>query len=97
MIPVLGACLHRVDDPYYFVDVAPCFHGVGEDGADLFLLIDDEDGTNGVELWATGRDLLVGGIFFSIEPRKLLAYHYNQIKQPTEISKEEEGAQRVER
>lgn len=73
MISVLGACLHRVDDPDYFVDVAPCFHRVGEDGANLFFLVDNEDRADSVQLWAAGRDFLVGGIFFSVEPRKLLA------------------------
>jgi hypothetical protein len=94
---VLGACLHRIDDPYYFIDVAPCFHGIREDGANLFLLVDDEDGADGVELWAAGRDFLVGGAFFSIEPRKLLECHYNYFIRPTETGEEEEGAQWVER
>jgi hypothetical protein len=80
MISVLGACLHRVDDPDYFINVAPCFHRVGENSANLFLLIDNEDGADGVELRATGRDFLVGGIFFSVEPKKTLACHYNWIK-----------------
>lgn len=77
MVSMLGACLHRVDDPYYFVNATPCFHRVGEDSTDFFLLIDDKDGANSVELWVTGCDILIGGTFFSVKPRKVLACYYN--------------------